>query len=277
METRHLADRARYERMTTAELRESYLIDNLFRPAELQLVYTDLDRAIVGSVVPAGKKLALGTSKQQLASEYFAERREIGLINTGGPGTVTVDGKVYAMANRDGLYIGRGSRQIEFESKGESEPARFFLMSYPAHTTYPTVHAKVADAEAVNLGALRDANQRTIYKYIHPKGIKSCQLVMGFTQLKEGSIWNTMPPHTHQRRTEVYCYFNVDADAAVFHMMGAPQETRHLLVKNGDAVLSPSWSIHAGAGTRNYSFIWAMGGENQEFDDMDGVRVSDLR
>jgi len=277
METRNLADRDRYERMTTAELRESYLIDNLFKSAEVQLVYTDLDRAIVGSVVPGGKKLALGTSKQQLASEYFAERREIGLINTGGAGTVTVDGKAYAMANRDGLYIGRGSRQIEFESKGESEPARFFLISYPAHTTYPTTHAKVADAEAVNLGALRDANQRTIYKYIHPKGIKSCQLVMGFTQLKEGSIWNTMPPHTHQRRSEVYCYFNIDPDAAVFHMMGAPQETRHLLVKSGDAVLSPSWSIHAGAGTRNYSFIWAMGGENQEFDDMDGVRVGELR
>ena len=277
MKTRIVADQTRYQRMTTQELRESFLIESLFQPDVVELIYTDVDRAVIGSVVPTEERVALGTSKSQLASEYFAERREIGIINTGGEGAVIVDGKTFAMENCDGLYIGRGSRRIEFESRVAAEPAKFFLMSYPAHTTYPTTHARRAQAEAVNLGALKDANQRTIYKYIHPKGIASCQLVMGFTQLKEGSIWNTMPPHTHSRRTEVYLYFNVDAAARVFHMMGLPHETRHLLVKNGQAVISPSWSIHAGAGTQNYSFIWAMGGENQAFEDMDQVAVGDLR
>jgi 4-deoxy-L-threo-5-hexosulose-uronate ketol-isomerase len=222
-------------------------------------------------------RIVLGTSKAQLAAEYFAERREVGIINTGAEGAVVVDGKTFVMENCDGLYIGQGSRKIEFESRSGADPAKFFVMSYPAHTTYPTTHAKRAQAEAVNLGSVKDANQRTIYKFIHPKGIASCQLVMGFTQLKEGSIWNTMPPHTHSRRTEVYLYFNVDPDACVFHMMGTPQETRHLVVKNGQAVISPSWSVHAGAGTRNYSFVWAMGGENQAFDDMDRVAIEELR
>jgi 4-deoxy-L-threo-5-hexosulose-uronate ketol-isomerase len=276
MKTRNIADQNRYQRMTTAELRESFLVENLFMSGAVELLYTDADRAVIGSIVPTDKKLALGTSKEQLASEYFAERREIGLINTGATGNVIVDGKSYAMENCDGLYIGRGSRQIEFESRGGSEPARFFLISYPAHTAHPTTHAKRASAEAVNLGSVRDANQRTIYKYIHPKGIASCQLVLGFTQLKEGSIWNTMPPHTHSRRTEVYLYFNLEPAARVFHMMGTPQETRHVVVKNGQAVISPSWSIHAGAGTQNYSFIWAMGGENQAFDDMDQIAIGEL-
>ena len=263
--------------MTTAELREAFLIEDLFQSGSVQLYYTDADRAVIGSIVPAGKKLSLGTSKEQLAAEYFAERREIGLINTGASGNVIVDGKSFVLENCDGLYVGRGSKQIEFESRSSADPARFFLMSYPAHTNYPTVHAKKANAEATNLGSVKDANQRTIYKYIHPKGIASCQLVMGFTQLKEGSIWNTMPPHTHSRRTEVYLYFDLDASARVFHMMGTPAETRHLLVKNGQAVISPSWSIHAGAGTQNYSFIWAMGGENQAFDDMDPAPITELR
>jgi 4-deoxy-L-threo-5-hexosulose-uronate ketol-isomerase len=275
--TRHVADQLRYQRMTTAELRESFLVETLFKPGSIELLYTDVDRAVIGSIVPTGQKLSLGTNKEQLASEYFAERREIGLINTGAPGTIFVDGKSYAMENCDGLYIGRGSKQIEFESKSGADPARYFLMSYPAHTTYPTMHASRAQAEAVNLGSLKDANQRTIYKYIHPRGIPSCQLVMGFTQLKEGSIWNTMPPHTHSRRTEVYLYFNLDPAARIFHMMGTPQESRHLLVASGQAVISPSWSIHAGAGTQNYSFIWAMGGENQAFEDMDQVAIGQLR
>jgi len=263
--------------MTTAELRESFLIEDLFQSGSVELYYTDVDRAVIGSIVPAGKKLSLGTSKEQLAAEYFAERREIGLINTGASGNVIVDGKSFVLENCDGLYVGRGSKQIEFESRNSADPARFFLMSYPAHTSYPTAHAKKANAEATNLGSVKDANQRTIYKYIHPKGIASCQLVMGFTQLKEGSIWNTMPPHTHSRRTEVYLYFNLDASARVLHVMGTPTETRHLLVKNGQAVISPSWSIHAGAGTQNYSFIWAMGGENQAFDDMDPAPITELR
>jgi 4-deoxy-L-threo-5-hexosulose-uronate ketol-isomerase len=276
METRIVADQHRYQRMTTAELRESFLVESLFQRGTIELIYTDVDRAVIGSIVPTDKKLALATSKEQLAAEYFAERREIGLINTGAAGTVIVDGKSYSMDNCDGLYIGRGSQQIEFASANPADPARFFLISYPAHTAYPTTHAKRAQAEAVELGSLKDANQRTIYKYIHPRGIASCQLVMGFTQLKEGSIWNTMPPHTHSRRTEVYLYFNLDPAARVFHMMGTPQESRHLVVADGQAVISPSWSIHAGAGTRNYSFIWAMGGENQAFEDMDPAPIDQL-
>jgi 4-deoxy-L-threo-5-hexosulose-uronate ketol-isomerase len=277
MKTRIVADQHRYQRMTTSELRESFLVESLFQRGTVELLYTDVDRAVIGSIVPADKKLALATSKEQLAAEFFAERREIGLINTGAAGTVIVDGKSYSMENCDGLYIARGSRQIEFASTSPADPAKFFLMSYPAHTAYPTTHAKRAQAEAVELGSLKDANQRTIFKYIHPRGIASCQLVMGFTQLKEGSIWNTMPPHTHSRRTEVYLYFNLDSAARVFHMMGTPQESRHLVVADGQAVISPSWSIHAGAGTRNYSFIWAMGGENQAFEDMDAAPIDQLR
>jgi 4-deoxy-L-threo-5-hexosulose-uronate ketol-isomerase len=277
MKTRIVADQVRYQRMTTAELRESFLVEDLFEPGAVNLFYTDADRAVIGSIVPTEKKLVLPSSNAPLASEYFAERREIGLINTGAAGNVIVDKKSYAMDNCDGLYIGRGIRRIEFESRDSSEPARFFLTSYPAHMTHLTAHIKRSDAEAVELGSVRDANKRTIYKYIHPKGIASCQLVMGFTQLKEGSIWNTMPPHTHSRRTEVYLYFNVDPTGRVFHMMGTPKETRHLVVKNGQAVISPSWSIHAGAGTRNYSFVWAMGGENQDFDDMDRIAIEELR
>jgi 4-deoxy-L-threo-5-hexosulose-uronate ketol-isomerase len=277
MKTRTVADQWRYQRMTTTELRESFLVEDLFEPGAVNLLYTDADRAVMGSIVPTDKKLVLPSSNALLASEYFAERREIGLINTGAAGNVIVDGRSYTMENCDGLYIGRGNRLIEFASGNSSEPARFFLMSYPAHMTHLTAHIKRSSAEAVELGSVRDANQRTIYKYIHPKGIASCQLVMGFTQLKEGSIWNTMPPHTHSRRTEVYLYFNVDPAGRVFHMMGTPQETRHLVVGNGQAVISPSWSIHAGAGTRNYSFVWAMGGENQDFDDMDRIAIEELR
>lgn len=277
MKTRFVADEIRYQRMTTKELRQSYLVEDLFNPGQIDLLYTDADRAVIGSIVPTDKKLALATSKEQLAAEYFAERREIGILNTGAAGTAIVDGRSYSMENCDGLYIGRGSRQIEFTSGNATNPARFFLISYPAHTAHPTTHAKRAQAEAVNLGSQKDANQRTIYKYIHPRGIASCQLVMGFTELKEGSIWNTMPPHTHSRRTEVYLYFNVDAGARVFHMMGTPRESRHLVVANGQAVISPSWSIHSGAGTRNYSFIWAMGGENQAFEDMDPAPIDQLR
>jgi 4-deoxy-L-threo-5-hexosulose-uronate ketol-isomerase len=277
MKSRIVPDETRYQRMTTAELRQSFLVEDLFQSGSVELLYTDVDRAIIGGISPADKKLSLGTSKEQLAADYFCERREVGLLNIGGAGSVTVDGKKYSMEDCDGLYIGRGTKQIEFERGGDAQPAQFFLISYPAHASHPTTHARRADAQAVQLGSQQTANQRTIYKYIHPQGIASCQLVMGFTQLAEGSIWNTMPPHTHSRRSEIYAYFNVDPAARVFHMMGTPQETRHLLVKSGQAVISPSWSIHAGAGTRSYSFIWAMGGENQAFDDMDQIETAALR
>jgi 4-deoxy-L-threo-5-hexosulose-uronate ketol-isomerase len=276
MEIRFVPDAARYQRLTTAELRAGYSIENLFQPGTIQLLYTDLDRAVVGGIVPTTQKLLLGTAKE-LASTYFSERREVGVINVGGKGSVTVDGREFTLEKRDCLYIGRGSQKIEFASVDAKAPAWFYLVSYPAHTAYPTKLATPKDAEPVELGSLRDANQRTIYKYIHLNGIKSCQLVMGFTELKEGSVWNSMPPHTHTRRTEVYLYFDLPPDAAVFHIMGTEKETRSLVIRNGEAVLSPPWSLHCGAGTRHYSFIWAMGGENQEFTDMDQIAVKDLR
>jgi 4-deoxy-L-threo-5-hexosulose-uronate ketol-isomerase len=276
METKYSPDHDRYPRLTTDELRDGYLVQNLFQPGTVRLVYTDLDRAVIGGVVPTTQKLALGTSKH-LAATYFAERREIGVINIGGKGTITVDGKEFALAKRDCLYIGRGSKQIEFSSASSQEHAWFYLVSYPAHAAHPTRLATAAEAQAVELGTQRDANQRTIRKYIHTGGILSCQLVMGFTELKEGSVWNTMPPHTHARRTEIYLYFDVASDATVFHFMGGAEQTRSLVVRNGEAVLSPHWSIHCGAGTRNYSFIWAMGGENQEFSDMDQIPVYALK
>jgi len=275
METRYSVDNVRYQRMTTDELRSSFLVDNLFQQAEITLLYSNVDRVIIGSAAPVERKLTLSSAKE-LAAEYFTQRREMGVINVGGRGKVTVDGKEFRMENRDGLYIGRGSRVIEFETAARQSPALFYLLSYPAHCDYPTVHAKKADAEAVNLGSKNEANERTIYKYIHPGGIQSCQLVMGFTELAKGSVWNTMPVHTHERRMEVYFYFDIPDGAVVFHLMGKPSETRHIVIRNRQAVISPSWSIHAGAGTSSYTFIWGMGGENQDFGDVQHVDIENL-
>ena len=268
-------DRTTLQALTTAQLREAYLVESLFLPGQIDLVAAGLDRAVIGSAVPLAEPLILGPTPE-LRSAYLCERRELGVLNLGGPGRVTVEGTAYPMVNRDALYIGRGSPQVSFESEQPTTPARFYLVSYPAHTTFPTRHARHAEAQAVPLGSQRDANERTIYKYIHTGGIQSCQLVMGFTQLKEGSVWNTMPPHTHRRRTEIYLYFDVNPDARVMHFMGEPGTTRHLVVRNEQAILSPGWSIHCGVGTRHYAFAWAMGGENQEFTDMDPVKVSEL-
>jgi 4-deoxy-L-threo-5-hexosulose-uronate ketol-isomerase len=276
METRYTGDPVRYPRMTTEELRKTFLIDSLFGADLIQLVYSDIDRAIVGSSVPVKKILRL-ESAGELRSRYFAERREIGVINTGGGGRITVDGVEYRLANRDGLYIGRGSKEIAFSSDKPDDPAFFYLLSYPAHKEYPTSPARVKDAAEVQLGSDGECNRRTLRKYIHPDGIQSCQLVMGFTELAEGSVWNTMPPHTHNRRMEVYLYFDVPADHAVFHLMGPPEETRHIVVRNRQAVLSPSWSMHSGVGTIRYAFVWGMGGENQAFDDMDPAGIGQLR
>ena len=276
MKTLLTADSVRYRQMSSAELRAAFLIEDLFAPGEIALVYTDADRAVVGSAVPSQGPLDL-TAASELRAEFFCERRELGVLNIGGVGVVTVDGKSYDMGNLDGLYIGRGSREVRFESMNPAEPAAFYLLSYPAHTAHPTQHARKAEAEAVQLGTPADCNRRTIYKYIHPRGIPSCQLVMGFTELAEGSVWNTMPCHTHARRSEVYLYFNLKPDARVFHFMGAPDETRHLLVASRQAVVSPSWSIHSGAGTGAYTFCWGMGGENQAFEDMDPCALADLR
>lgn len=276
MKTLAAIDPVRAKGMKTAELREAFLLENLFRPEEISLVYSENDRAVIGSAVPRQGKLALGATKE-LAANYFAERREIGVLNIGSAGRVIVDAQTFELANRDMLYIGRGAKEIIFSSENPSAPAAFFLMSFPAHQTYPTRVARFSEAATVRLGAPENANQRTIYKYIHPGGIQSCQLVMGFTQLHNGSIWNTMPPHTHARRMEVYLYFDLPENARMFHFMGQPEETRHLVVANQQAVISPSWSIHCGAATSAYAFCWAMGGENQAFEDMDGVRMEQLR
>jgi 4-deoxy-L-threo-5-hexosulose-uronate ketol-isomerase len=262
--------------MTTDELRKTYLIDNLFVPDDVPMSYSDIDRSITGSAVPVKQNLGLSATKKEMAAEYFAERREIGVINIGGDGTVIVDGKEYSMELKDALYIGRGTKDIIFTSKQTSVPAKFYFVSYPAHKEYPTVHLHLADSEHVVLGSQREANRRILNRIIHINGIKSCQLVMGLTELEEGSVWNTMPAHLHQRRSEVYMYFNLAPDALVVHLMGRPNETRHLVMRNEQAVINPSWSIHSGVGTRHYSFIWAMGGENQVFDDMDGVILNEL-
>jgi 4-deoxy-L-threo-5-hexosulose-uronate ketol-isomerase len=263
--------------MSTQTLRRMFLIDNLFAADDVPLTYCDIDRSITGSAVPVCTALKLMAAKKEMAAEYFAERREIGIINIGNTGSVSVDGTVYAMVQKDALYIGRGARDIEFKSTSAEKPAKFYFVSYPAHREYPTVHASFADADQSKLGSQRDANKRTINRLIHAKGIQSCQLVMGLTELEEGSVWNTMPPHTHQRRSEVYMYYKMNPEAMVIHMMGQAGETRHVIMHNEQAVLNPSWSIHAGVGTCNYSFIWAMGGENQVFDDMDGVSVNELQ
>jgi 4-deoxy-L-threo-5-hexosulose-uronate ketol-isomerase len=275
MEIRYAPDPIRFEMMNTSELRESFLIEDMFNPGEITMVYSDVDRAIVGSAVPTGNPLKLEAGVE-LKAEFFAQRREIGVINVGGDGSIVVDNETYDMVKLDALYIGSGSRNVEFRSVIAASPAHFYFVSYPAHTSYPTTHAKISNAEPVKLGSSRECNERTIYKYIHPAGVKSCQLVMGCTLMAEGSVWNTMPAHTHERRSEVYMYFDIPDGAVVFKFIGEPRETRHIVVRNLQAVISPSWSIHSGVGTTNYSFVWAMGGENQEFGDMDGIAVDDM-
>ena len=277
MDVRYSPDPATYRTMDTAALRRHFLVESLFVPDELPMVYSDVDRSITGSAVPLKAELRLVASKKEMAAEYFLERRELGIINVGGSGAVRCDGTVHTLRQKDGLYVGRGVREVTFTSDDEKKPAWFYFVSFPAHAEWPTVHAPFDKATPTRLGTAQDANRRTIYKYIHGGAIRSCQLVMGLTELEEGSVWNTMPVHTHQRRSEIYMYFNLPDGAMVFHLLGEPTETKHLVVQNGQAVISPSWSIHSGVGTRNYSFIWAMGGENQEFDDMDWVDMKALR
>lgn len=277
MEVRYSPDPIGIKRMTTGELRKTFLINSLFALGKVEMVYSDIDRSITGSAVPLDKPLKLLASKKEMASEYFAERREVGIINIGGAGKIKIDEKTFSMEHKDGLYIGRGAKEIEFESANHDTPAKFYFSSYPAHREYPCVQIKFSEVQSNNLGSMKNANKRTIYKYIHDKSVRSCQLVMGLTELEEGSNWNTMPVHTHQRRSEVYMYFNLSDDSCLFHFLGEPNETRHVVIRNGQAVLSPSYSIHSGVGTQNYSFIWSMGGENQDFDDMDWVEMKDLK
>lgn len=276
MELRTAASPRDVKTYDTARLREEFLIQDLFRPDDIKLVYSHIDRIITGSATPVTKALVL-TAGDELRADYFLQRREMGVINIGGEGTVTVDGTVYTLRYKDGLYIGRGSRDISFASADPDHPAKFYLNSCPAHKEYPTVYIRPEDCVRVELGSLEQSNHRTICKYILPGQVESCQLVMGMTALKPGSVWNTMPCHTHDRRMEVYLYFEIPEDAFVVHYMGEPTETRHIIMHNEEAVISPSWSIHAGSGSRNYTFIWGMVGENQVFTDMDGVRNQDLR
>ena len=271
-----IADPVRYPRMTTAELRDTFLIGDLYRAGAIQLAYVDLDRAVVGMAVPRAHPLSLPACAE-LRAASFTERREFGALNVGGAGVVHVGASSYALDNLDLLYVGRGSAEVHFESKSEGTPAAFYLLSYPAHAEYPVTLVKKGDAQPTELGSAETCNRRTVYKYVHLGGARSCQLVMGVTHLHPGSAWNTMPAHTHMRRSELYLYFDVAENARVFHLMGPPQETRHLLMGNCDVVVSPGWSIHAGVGTQAYKFCWGMGGENQDYADMDGVAVADLR
>ena len=259
----------------TARLREEFLIQNLFVADEVKMVYSHIDRIITGAAVPVSKALSIDAG-EELRAEYFLQRREMGIINIGGEGKVTVDGQSYVLRPRDGIYIGRGCKDIRLESADAANPAHFYFNSCPAHKEYPTVYIRPEDCQRVELGSLESSNHRTICKYILPGQVESCQLVMGMTSLKPGSVWNTMPCHTHDRRMEVYLYFDLPEDAFVMHFMGEGNETRHIIMRNEEAVISPSWSIHSGAGSRNYTFIWGMCGENQDFDDMDGIATRDL-
>lgn len=264
------------KRYTTEELRKHYLVEEIFLGDKISLTYSHVDRIIFGGAMPIDKELVFEADKE-MAAGYFLERREMGIINIGGDGVITLDGVEYEMKRRDGIYIGRGTKEISLKSLNKDNPAKFYINSVPAHATYPTVKINIEDANPVTLGDSKTINRRTIYQYVHPKVCKSCQLSMGLTQLEEGSAWNTMPSHTHERRMEVYFYFDMDENTRVFHMMGQPQETRHIVMKNEQAVISPSWSIHSGVGTSDYTFIWGMCGENQDFDDMDHIKMDDLR
>ncbi len=276
MEVRDASNAKDVRFYTTDRLREEFHIKNLFTKDNIRMVYSHTDRIIVIGMMPIKLELTLEAGKE-LAAEYFLERRELGCINIGGKGIITVDGETYEMNPRDGIYVGRGHKDLRFKSVDENCPAKFYITSCPAHTTYPTVKIDITKARKVPCGSVEDCNKRVINQYIHPEVMQSCQLAMGLTQLDVGSNWNTMPCHTHDRRMEVYLYLDMGANDAVFHMMGEPKETRHIIMHNEEAVISPSWSIHSGVGTKNYSFIWAMCGENQEFDDMDHIETSELR
>lgn len=262
--------------MSTEELRSNFLVQQMMKADSLSLVYSHYDRVIVGGVKPVEKKVSLH-NESELRADYFLQRRELGIINVGGAGVVEADGVVYELNKLDALYLGKGTQSVTFASKSKDDPANYFLMSATAHHSYPNTKMTKEEAAPVNMGETATANKRTIYKYIHLDGIQSCQLVMGLTVLNEGSVWNSVPPHTHTRRTEVYFYFDLAEQHRIFHLMGEPTETRHLVMANHEAVISPPWSVHCGPGSTNYGFIWAMAGENLTFTDMDPVAIADMR
>ena len=275
MKTYLMADSVRYRGMNARDLRDSFLLDELDAPGQIRLAYLETDRAVVGMASPTITPVALSCDPE-LRAKFFLERREVGALNIGGTGSIRVDGEAFALNNLDCLYIGRGHKAVEFASEDVANPAIFYLLSYPAHADFPVRLVRREEAIPTELGSGENANHRMVCKYIHLQGARSCQLVMGVTHLREGSVWNTMPPHTHMRRSEIYMYFNVGENDRVFHFMGAPDETRHLVLGNREVAVSPPWSIHSGAGTHAYSFCWGMGGENQDYSDMDAVGIRDL-
>ena len=276
MRTRYANNPRDSKRYDTEELRENYLVEDIFKDDQIELVYSHVDRIIFGGIKPVYKELKLEAGKE-MGVDYFLERRELGIINIGGKAIVTIDGTEYELKEKDGLYVGKGNKEVSFKSVNPEEPAKLYVNSVPAHKEYETVKIDIEKANPVRLGDNKTLNKRTIYQYVHPNVCESCQLLMGLTMLEAGNAWNTMPCHTHERRMEVYFYFDMDEDTRVFHLMGEPTETRHLVVKNEECVISPSWSIHSGVGTSNYTFIWGMCGENKTFDDMDNIPMDVLR
>ncbi len=275
MEIRYAIHPDDFTSYDTELIREEFLIQNLFTPGKINMVYSHNDRIIIGGLTTV-EPMVLEAGRE-IKADYFLQRREMGIVNIGGKGLVTVDGQKYVLEKQDGLYIGMGCREIIFSGQDIKNPAKFYFNSATAHCIHPTTKIAIDSVEANHLGSINESNERTIYKYIHPNGVQSCQLVMGMTILNPGNVWNTMSCHTHERRIEVYLYFNLSDQSVVFHLMGRPGETRHITIRNEEAVISPSWSIHSGVGTSNYTFIWGMVGENQDFDDMDNVGMDDLK
>jgi 4-deoxy-L-threo-5-hexosulose-uronate ketol-isomerase len=276
METRYANHPEEIKTYNTDELREHFLVEKLFEAGKVHLTYTHVDRMIFGGVTPTNEELTIKLDKE-LGVTYFLERRELGIINIGGDGSVVLDGEEIKMNRRDGLYVGRGTEEVLFRSDDANNPAKFYINSAPAHHTYPTTKIDINNIKPLEMGEPGTLNERKIYQYVHPNNCESCQLQMGLTMLQPGSVWNTMPCHTHERRMEVYLYFDMEPETRVFHFMGQPDETRHLVMKNEQAAISPSWSIHTGTATNNYTFIWGMCGENITYDDMDHVAMEDLR
>ncbi len=280
MDIRYSCNQRDFKRYTTEETRSEFLIENLYVPNEIVAVYSHVDRMVTLGCMPTTETVSIDKGIDiwhNFGTQYFLERREIGIFNIGGAGTITVDGTVYELGYKDCLYITMGAKEVLFASNEAGKPAKFYMVSAPAHCSYETRLIKIEDAAKRPLGAMETSNKRTINQFIHPDVLKTCQLSMGMTVLDPGSVWNTMPAHTHERRMEIYMYFEIPENNVVFHMMGEGKETRHIVMQNEQAVISPSWSIHSGAGTSNYTFIWAMGGENQAFDDMDNIPTTELR
>lgn len=275
MDIRFAIGKNETKKLDTELLRQNFLVGKLFQVDKISVTYSHFDRMIIGGVMPVKKSVTL-TNPSELRAEYFLERRELGIINIGGKGEVLVDGKKYGLKNLDCLYVGKGAKKIVFSSTDKKSPAKYYLLSAPAHHVYPTTKFTKEQASPVGLGDASTSNKRVVYKYIHKEGIQSCQLVMGLTVLESGSVWNSVPPHTHTRRMEVYLYFNLDAAHRLFHFMGDPQETRHIVMANDEAVISPPWGMHFGCGTSNYAFIWGMAGENLDYTDMDSVPISTI-